>query len=78
MKHGAITAHGFRSSFRDWAAEKTTTPRAVVEAALAHVVKDKAEAAYFRSDLFELRHTLMDTWARFATAKPAKVLPIRA
>ena len=78
MKHGVITAHGFRSSFRDWAAEKTTTPRAVVEAALAHVVRDKAEAADFRSDLFELRRTWMDTWAKFATAKPVKVLPIRA
>ncbi len=67
-----ITAHGFRSSFRDWAAEKTTTPRTVVEAALAHVVKDKAEAAYFRSDLFELRRDLMNTWEKFATTKPAK------
>ncbi len=59
-----ITAHGFRSSFRDWAAEKKTTPRMVVEAALAHVVKDKTEAAYFRSDLFDLRRKLMTDWSR--------------
>jgi hypothetical protein len=50
----------------------------VVEAALAQVVRDRAEAAYFRSDLFDLRRKLMDSWAKFATAKPAKVLPIRA
>jgi integrase len=73
-----ITAHGFRSSFRDWAAEKTNTPRSVVEAALAHVVKDRTEAAYFRSDLLELRRRLMDNWARFATTKPAKVLSMGA
>lgn len=62
-----ITAHGFRSSFRDWAAEKTSIPQAVIEAALAHVVKSKTEAAYFRSDLLDLRRTLMDAWATFAT-----------
>jgi len=73
-----ITAHGFRSSFRDWAAEKTSTPRSVVEAALAHIVRDKTEAAYFRSDLFDLRRKLMDNWTKFATAKPAKVLSMRA
>lgn len=76
-----ITAHGFRSSFRDWAAEKTTTPRTVVEAALAHVVKDKTEAAYFRSDLFELRRDLMNAWDRFATTElkeTGKVLHMRA
>lgn len=74
-----ITAHGFRSSFRDWAAERaTSTPHTVIEAALAHVVKNKTEAAYFRSDLFDLRRRLMDDWAAFATTKPAKVLPIRA
>ena len=71
-----ITTHGFRSSFRDWAAEKTNIPRAVVEAALAHVVKDKTEAAYFRTDLFDRRRELMDLWARFATTTPAKVLAI--
>jgi integrase len=73
-----ITAHGFRSSFRDWAAEKTNTPRGVVEAALAHVVTDKTEAAYFRSDLFDLRRRLMDNWAKFTTARQAKMLSIHA
>ena len=60
----AVT-HGFRSSFRDYAAEQTHTPHAVMEAALAHRIKDKAEAAYARSDLFEKRRTLMESWARY-------------
>jgi hypothetical protein len=51
--------------------------RAVVEAALAHVVRDKTEAAYFRSDLFDLRRKLMDNWAKFTTTASAKVMPIR-
>ena len=55
--------HGFRSSFRDWAAERTDTPHAVMEAALAHVVPNAAERAYARSDLFERRRTLMEQWA---------------
>ena len=78
MKRRDFTPHGFRSSFRDWAAEKTSAPRAVVEAALAHVVKDKTEALYFRSDLFDRRRKLMDTWSKFSTATPARVLPMRA
>lgn len=57
--------HGFRSSFRDWAAECTDAPHAVMEAALAHVVKNKAEAAYARSDLFERRRALMSDWASY-------------
>ena len=57
--------HGLRSSFRDWAAEQTTTPHAVMEAALAHSVKNATEAAYFRSDLFELRRGLMADWGRY-------------
>ena len=56
-------AHGFRSSFRDWAAEETDHPREVIEAALAHVVPNNVEAAYARSDLFERRRRLMDDWA---------------
>ena len=56
----AAVAHGFRSSFRDWAAEETDHPREVIEAALAHVVQNKVEAAYARSDLFERRRRLMD------------------
>ena len=57
--------HGFRSSFRDWAAEQTNTPREVVEAALAHTVRNPTEAAYARSDLFERRRRLMDEWATY-------------
>ena len=59
----AAVPHGFRSTFRDWAAEETNHRREVVEAALAHVVGNKVEAAYARSDLFERRRQLMDDWA---------------
>ena len=60
LKHLEIAAvpHGFRSSFRDWAAEETDHPREVIEAALAHVVRNRVEAAYARSDLFERRRRL--------------------
>ena len=61
----AAVPHGFRSSFRDWAAEETDHPREVVEAALAHVVKNKVEAAYRRTDLFERRRVLMEDWAGY-------------
>jgi integrase len=57
--------HGFRSTFRDWAGERTAHPREVIEHALAHQLKDKAEAAYHRGDLFEKRRRLMDDWATF-------------
>ena len=57
--------HGFRSTFRDWAAEETNHPREVVEAALAHTVRDQVEAAYARSDLFERRRTLMNDWEAY-------------
>ena len=60
-------AHGFRSSFRDYAAEQTHTPHAVMEAALAHTIKNKAEAAYARSDLFDKRRRLMESWAEYLT-----------
>ena len=59
--------HGFRSSFRDWAAEETNHPREAVEAALAHQVKDKVEAAYARSTLFERRRQLMTDWGAYLT-----------
>jgi integrase len=78
MGRDDITAHGFRSAFRDWAAERTNMPRAVCEAALAHVVKNKAEAAYFRSDLLEQRRSLMTTWSRFATTQLGNVVTIGA
>ena len=64
----AAVPHGFRSSFRDWASERTDYPREVVEAALAHTVRNQTEAAYARSDLFERRRELMDDWAAYATA----------
>ncbi len=67
---GAVP-HGFRSSFRDWAAEETDHPREVVEAALAHIVKNKVEAAYMRSDLFERRRRLMDEWAEYVADQKA-------
>ena len=66
MKRGDITVHGFRSTFRDWAAEKTTAPSEVAEAVLAHVVGDKVEAAYRRGDLFEKRRGLMEEWAQWS------------
>ena len=61
----AAVPHGFRSSFRDWAAEQTDHPREVIEAALAHVVRNRVEAAYARSDLFERRRVLMADWAGY-------------
>ena len=67
----AAVPHGFRSSFRDWAAEETDHPREVVEAALAHIVKNKVEAAYMRSDLFGRRRRLMDEWAEHVSGRRA-------
>jgi integrase len=65
MNRRDITVHGFRSSFRDWAAEQTNFPREVAEAALAHSIQSRVEAAYRRSDLFEKRRLLMEKWARY-------------
>ena len=62
-----VTAHGFRSAFRDWAAECTSFPREVCEIALAHTIKSKAEAAYRRGDLLEKRRHLMIEWDAFVT-----------
>ena len=64
LEVGAVP-HGFRSSFRDWAAEETDHAREVIEAALAHTVRNPVEAAYARSDLFERRRRLMDDWAAY-------------
>jgi integrase len=72
MERTDATVHGFRSTFRDWAAERTNYPNFVVEMALAHVIGDKVEAAYRRGDLFTKRVRLMADWARFATTKPAQ------
>jgi integrase len=77
-----LTAHGFRSTFRDWAAEQTGVAPEVAEAALAHTVANKVEAAYRRSDLFEKRRALMQEWGSFCAPQnagavaPLKALPI--
>ena len=77
QEHGlAAVPHGFRSSFRDWAAELTDHPREVVEAALAHVVGNKVEAAYARSDLFERRRRLMDDWGAYLAGAHARQPPV--
>lgn len=81
MKREDLTSHGFRSTFRDWAAERTSYPREVAEAALAHAVGDKVEAAYRRGDLFEKRRRLMNEWAKHcqhAGGTKAAVLPLHA
>ena len=73
------TVHGFRSSFRDWAAETTKHANIVVEMALAHAIGDKVEAAYRRGDLFIKRRRLMAEWERYLLlSKPADVLPMKA
>jgi integrase len=76
-----VTVHGFRSSFRDWAAECTGYAHEVCEMALAHVIGNKAEAAYRRGDLFEKRRRLMSDWSAYCAAPSAsihKITPIRA
>ncbi|SDR07395.1 protein of unknown function [Burkholderia orbicola] len=75
MKRDDITVHGFRSTFRDWAGETTHYPREVCEAALAHGIKDKAEAAYARGDLFVKRAALMQDWDKYCGDKPAVATP---
>jgi integrase len=63
-----VTVHGFRSTFRDWAAEQTNFPRDVAEMALAHTVGDKTEAAYRRGDLFDKRRQLAEAWAQYCAS----------
>jgi integrase len=65
MKRDAATVHGFRSSFRDWAGNVSNFPREIIETALSHVIGDKAEQAYRRSDALEKRRKLMEAWATF-------------
>ena len=81
MNRRQITVHGFRSTFRDWAAEETDHPREVAEMALAHAIGDDVEAAYRRGDLFEKRRRLMNEWEAWCTTKPrahgATVVPLR-
>ena len=68
-----LTVHGFRSTFRDWAAERTAFPRELAEAALAHILGDKTEAAYQRGDMLARRRKLMEAWAKFCTSGSASV-----
>ncbi len=74
MKRGDLTVHGFRSTFRDWAAETNPAPREVAEAALAHTVRDKVEAAYRRGDLLDRRARLMNDWAAYLSRPDGAVL----
>ncbi|MGA7452420.1 MAG: tyrosine-type recombinase/integrase [Rhodoplanes sp.] len=67
MGRNDLTVHGFRSTFRDWCAERTNFPAEVAEMALAHTISDKTIAAYNRSDLFDRRRRLMQEWAGFCT-----------
>ena len=79
LKNHQIPAvpHGFRSSFRDWAAEATNHPREVIEAALGHVVTNRTEAAYARSDLFDRRRRLMNEWSAYLEGAQGELLPLR-
>ena len=72
MGRADLTVHGFRSTFRDWAAERTNFAREVAEMALAHTIRDKVEAAYRRGDLLEKRHALMEAWAIYCN-EPARI-----
>ena len=76
MGRGDVTQHGFRSTFRDWAAEATGHPNHVVEQALAHTIGSAVEGAYRRGDLFTKRRTLMDDWAHYLEQPAAKVVDI--
>lgn len=80
VKQGrVVVTHGFRSTFRDWAGETTAYAREVIEHAMAHQLKDKAEAAYARGSMFEKRRRLMADWAAFCEIeqRAAEVVPIR-
>jgi integrase len=70
----SVVPHGFRSTFRDWAGETRSEGREVVERALAHVVRDKAEAAYARSDLLEKRRALMQAWGEWCSQASRPIL----
>ncbi len=75
-----LTTHGFRSTFRDWAAETTAYPTELCEMALAHTVSDKVEAAYRRGDMVEKRRRLMADWAGYCAApeRTGNVMPLRS
>ena len=74
----SVTVHGFRSSFRDWAADETAFAAEIAEAALAHAVPDRVVAAYRRTDFLEKRRALMAAWADYLTAAPARVVKFPA
>ncbi len=76
MGRGQFTAHGFRSTFRDWAAERTNAPREIAELCLAHFVGNAVERAYRRSDLFDKRRQLLETWTRWCCPASADVIAI--
>lgn len=76
MGLGHLTQHGFRSTFRDWAAEAAHHPNHVVEMALAHAIGNQVEASYRRGDLFEKRAALMDDWAEFLGREPVEIVPV--
>jgi integrase len=81
MERSDLTAHGFRSTFRDWCAEMTNYPRELAEAALAHTLRDRTEAAYQRGDLMEKRRRLMAEWATYCgrpVIADGSVVPLRA
>jgi integrase len=77
MGRSDVTQHGFRSTFRDWAAETTHHPNHVVELALAHAIPSAVEAAYRRGELLEKRKALMNDWASHLAKPPAKIVPLR-
>jgi integrase len=76
MGRGDLTVHGFRGSFQDWASERTSYPRVVREAALAHAVDSKVEAAYRPGDLFEMRRRLMEDWGKYC--QPSRLATVRS
>jgi integrase len=78
MGHRTLTVHGFRSTFRDWAAETTPHPSFVVEQALPHVAGDKVERAYRRGDVFDKRRALMADWAKYLSQPTAEIRSLAA
>ena len=72
MRLDDLTVHGFRATFKTWASERTSFQNEIVEAALAHVIGDKVEQAYRRTDMFEKRRRLMQQWATFSTSAPTR------
>jgi integrase len=80
MERGDLTAHGFRSTFRDWAAESTNYPSDMAEMALAHSIGDKVEAAYRRGDMLKKRFRMMSDWAKYCATvakREGVVVPIK-